>query len=179
MERVAVAPEERQPVHVYVDEFHEFATAGLARFLAAARKCNVGLTLAHQRLAALHPLMREAILGAVGHVVLFRQGADDGFGALPRLVWPRFGEQELLSLTNYGAVARVTSATGEARLGRLKVPRPESGDASAVRKVRFLTRLHFAWPRRKAETQILKRLRWQPSVHPSAESASELPKSSE
>src|SRR5205823_14050878 len=61
MERVAVAPEERRPVHVYLDEFHEVATEGLGRFLAAARKFDVGLVLAHQRLETLSASLREAV----------------------------------------------------------------------------------------------------------------------
>lgn len=160
MEQASVDPDARPRVHVYVDEFHEFATWSLVRFLGAARKFNVGLALAHQRLETLHPVLRNGILGAVGHVVLFRQGGDEGFGALPRLVWPRFGERELLSLPNHHAVARVTGADGKTQLGRLRVPRPDVPDSSAAERVRFLTRFRYAWPRRKAEMQILKRLGW-------------------
>ncbi len=160
MERAAVAPEERQLVHVYVDEFHEFATAGLGRFLAAARKFNVGLALAHQRLESLPPQLRESILGAVGHVILFRQGASDGFGALPPLVWPRFGERDLLSLPSYHAVARVIGRDGTPRLGRLTVPRPIGGGTQAAEQVRLLTWARMARPRGDVEREILERLGW-------------------
>ena len=120
VERATVAPEERWPVHVYVDEFHEFATNGLGRFLAAARKFNVGLVLAHQRLESLPLPFREMILGAVGHITLFRQVADQWFGSLPRLVWPRFSERDLLSGPNYHAVARVIGADGTPRLLKIR-----------------------------------------------------------
>jgi len=160
MERVAVTPEERRPVHVYVDEFHEFATAGLGRFLAATRKFNVGLVLAHQRLETLSAPLREAILGAVGHVILFRQVADQWFGSLPRLVWPRFGERDLLSLPSYHAVARVNGMDGTPRLGRLTVPRPIGSRTQAADRVRLLAQVQVARARSDVEREILERLGW-------------------
>jgi len=160
MERAAMAPEERRPVHVYVDEFHEFATEGLGRFLAAARKFNVGLVLAHQRLETLAPRLREAVLGTVGNAILFRQGGSNGFGALPPLVWPRFGERDLLSLPSYHAVSRVIGADGTPRLGRLTVPRPMVGGIGAGDHVRLLTRVQMARPRGDVEREILERLGW-------------------
>jgi len=160
MERVAMAPEERRPVHVYVDEFHEFATEGLGRFLPAARKFNVGLVLANQRLATLSASLREAILGAAGHVILFRQVADQWFGSLPRLVWPRFGERDLLSLPSYHALARVVGPDGSPRLGRLSVPRPMGGGTGAADHVRLLTLVQLARPRGDVEREILERLGW-------------------
>ena len=160
MTRVAIAPEERRPVHVYVDEFHEFATDGFGRFLAAARKFNVGLVLAQQRLETLAPRLREAILGALGHMILFRQGASAGFGTLPPLAWPRFGERDLLSLPSYHALARVVGADGSPRLGRLTVPRPMGSKARAADRVRLLTRAQMARPRSDVEREILERLGW-------------------
>ena len=160
MTRVAIAPEERRPVHVYVDEFHEFATDGFGRFLAAARKFNIGLVLAHQRLETLAPRLREAVLGAVGHMILFRHGASAGFGTLPPLVWPRFGERDLLSLPSYHALARVVGADGSPRLGRLTVPRPMGSRTRAADRVRLLTRAQMARPRSEVEREILERLGW-------------------
>ena len=147
-------------MHVYVDEFHEFATEGLGRFLAAARKFNVGLVLAHQRLETLAASLREAVLGALGNVILFRQVADQWFGSLPRLVWPRFGERDLLSLPSYHAVARVNGMDGTPRLGRLTVPRPMVSETRAADHVRMVTRNQLARPRGDVEREILERLGW-------------------
>ena len=160
VERTGTSPAARPRVHVYVDEFHEFATRSLGRFLGAARKFNVGLTLAQQRLGTLAPLMRESILGSVGHVILFRQAPEEGFDALPRLVWPRFGDRELLSLPNYSAVARVTGHDGRRQLGRLQVPRPGFGTDGIGTRVQFLTHARFARPRDEVEKEILDRLGW-------------------
>jgi hypothetical protein len=159
MERGRLAPEERPRLNIYVDEFHELATGGLVRFLGAARKFNVAVTLAHQRLETLPVRLREAVLGAMGQIVLFRQRGAEGFSLLPRLVWPRFGEVELLSLPNHHAVARVTGSDGKPKLGRVLVPPPgvESDSAGCVRA---LSRAHYGRPRAEVEAEILERLGW-------------------
>ena len=160
MERSRLAAEARPRLNIYVDEFHEFVTPGLLRFLGAARKFNVGVTLAHQRLEALQVRAREAILGAVGQVILFRQVAGDSFSVFLRIMWPRFGDTELLSLRNYHAVGRVTGAGGVASLGRLRVPPPEmEHDGAAC--VRTLSRAHYGRLRGEVEAEILERLGWQ------------------
>jgi len=163
MERGRMAPEERPRLNIYVDEFHELATGGLLRFLGAARKFNVAVTLAHQRLEALQPRLREAVLGAMGQIVLFRQQGTEGFSLLPRLVWPRFGEVELLSLPNQHAVVRVTGSDGRTKLGRVQVPPPgvESDSADCVRR---LSRAHYGRPRGEVEAEILTRLGWNKTI---------------
>ena len=160
LERAAARGEPRCRIHIYLDEFDDLVTTGLKRFLAAARKFEVGLTLAHQRLELLHPAMREAILGSTGHVILFRQGGDDGFRGLARLVWPRFGEKELFSVPNHQALVRVTRADGTMQLGRVRVPPPGIGDDCVAAEVRSRTRARLAQPRRMVEGEILRRLGW-------------------
>lgn len=145
---------------IYMDEFHEFATSGLINFLAAARKFNVGFTLAHQRLETLRPVIQEAIMGSMGHFVLFRQGSGEGLRALPPLVWPRFGERELLRLPNFHAIARVTGSDGQTRLGRLRIPAPGRGIQTTTVRVQQLSRSRFARPRAQVEAELLERLGW-------------------
>jgi hypothetical protein len=159
VERSGLPPEARPRLHVYVDEFQEFATLSLARFLAAARKFNVGLTLAHQRLETLDKRLQESILGTVGHAVLFRQGAGDIFRVVPQLVWP-FGERELASLSNYEAIVRVTDARGRRTIGRLRVPAPGGAFSDTVERVRFLARARVARQREEVEEALLSRLGW-------------------
>ncbi len=67
----------RPDFHVYLDEFHTFTTLALANMLAELRKYNVGLTLANQYLEQLSPEIRNAILGNVGTLIVFRIGAAD------------------------------------------------------------------------------------------------------
>lgn len=162
LEQGAMPADRRRPIRIYVDEFHEFATRGLINFLGAARKFNVGLTLAHQRLETLPASVQEAVLGSIGHTVLFRQGSGEGLGALPSLVWPRFGERELIRLPNFHAVARVTGPDGRPRLGRLVVPRPGPATDGLADRIRESSRRRFARPRREVDKDILERLGWLP-----------------
>ena len=67
----------RQPFHLYVDEFQNFATTGFALILSEARKYALPLTLAHQYLSQLPEHLRDAVFGNTGSIVCFRVGAQD------------------------------------------------------------------------------------------------------
>ena len=67
----------RRPFFLYVDEFHNLTTKSFAGLLSEARKYGLGLVLAHQHLSQTDPDVRDAILGNVGSMVVFRLGAND------------------------------------------------------------------------------------------------------
>jgi hypothetical protein len=77
--RVAVPPEERRPVSVFIDEFQDYLhlPTDLADALAQARGLGVALTLAHQHLAQLHPAMRSAVLANARSQVCFQLASED------------------------------------------------------------------------------------------------------
>ena len=77
--RGAPSAMQRQPVHVYIDEFHKLASGQPWRLLSSARKFNVGITLANQRLDALPRAGRESLLGSAGHLAFFRQGREPAY----------------------------------------------------------------------------------------------------
>jgi hypothetical protein len=61
LERATLSPEERTPVHVYVDEAQEYFDDRVETILAQARKYRVGLTIAHQTLDQLTPRLRASL----------------------------------------------------------------------------------------------------------------------
>lgn len=61
LERSTVAPSERTPVYVYVDEAQEYFDERIETILTQARKYRVGLTIAHQTLDQLSPKLRAAL----------------------------------------------------------------------------------------------------------------------
>ncbi|MDG2001771.1 MAG: type IV secretory system conjugative DNA transfer family protein [Novosphingobium sp.] len=67
----------RRPFFLAVDEFHSFTTEAFADLLPEARKYGLSLTLSHQHIAQLEPVVTEAILGNVGTIVAFRLGVTD------------------------------------------------------------------------------------------------------
>lgn len=77
--RTSVPPERRHPVMVVIDEFQNYLhlPTDLADVLAQARGLGVGLTLAHQHLAQLHPGVRAAVLANARSRVVFATNHDD------------------------------------------------------------------------------------------------------
>jgi Type IV secretion-system coupling protein DNA-binding domain len=77
--RTAVPSARRHPVMVVIDEFQNYLhlPTDLADVLAQARGLGVGLTLAHQHLAQLHPSVRAAVLANARSRVTFTTGHDD------------------------------------------------------------------------------------------------------
>ncbi len=62
LERSVIAPDERTPTFIYVDEAQEYFDDSIETLLNQARKYRVGLTLAHQTLDQLSPRLRATIL---------------------------------------------------------------------------------------------------------------------
>lgn len=98
--RAKQSAKERTPFAVYLDEFGTFATPMLATMLSELRKYKVGLILAHQYLKQLDPAVRDAVLGNVGSIILFRVGPDDA-PLLARELEPHLSPEDLLRLPNY------------------------------------------------------------------------------
>lgn len=99
MSRSDVAENDRRDFFIYLDEFHAFTTLSLAGMLSELRKYGVGLTLAHQYVAQLDPLVREAILGNAGTIVSFRIGPADA-ELLAQEFMPTFSALDLMNLPN-------------------------------------------------------------------------------
>lgn len=77
--RARLAPEQRDPVSVYLDEFQDFLhlPTDLAAALAAARGLGVSFNIAHQALAQLTPSVKAAVLANARSRICFQLGADD------------------------------------------------------------------------------------------------------
>ncbi len=106
LSRVDVPESERPDLFVYLDEFQNFSTLSLATMLPELRKYHVGLVLAHQHLAQLDPLVREAILGNVGTTVAFRVGTSEAAILGPELR-PYVTAEDLIALPNYHVYVKI------------------------------------------------------------------------
>lgn len=92
----------RRPFFLYVDEFHNLTTKTFAGLLSEARKYGLGLILAHQHLSQTDVEVRDAILGNVGTMLVFRVGANDA--PLFERLLPPFSAADFQSQPNYRAV---------------------------------------------------------------------------
>ncbi|MEI8195814.1 MAG: type IV secretion system DNA-binding domain-containing protein, partial [Phycisphaerae bacterium] len=116
MSRLNMAASDRKPFMVYVDEFQNFTSDATGSLLSESRKYGLCLTLAHQNLSQLlagngPENLVHSVLGNVGSMVLFRLGAPDA-QTLSIYTRPSFGPEELQSLPNFHAAARILTPKG-------------------------------------------------------------------
>jgi GTPase SAR1 family protein len=100
MSRADTEETKRKDFFLYLDEFHNYMTLGLAEMLSELRKYKLDVILAHQYLAQLPLLMRDAIFGNVGTLIAFRVGAVDA-ELLAQEFSPLFETSDLINLPNY------------------------------------------------------------------------------
>ncbi len=100
MGRVDMEEDDRKDFYLYVDEFQNFATESFANILSEARKYRLSLILAHQYVAQLEDVVRDAVFGNVGSMVSFRVGAADA-EALEKEFEPVFMMNDIVNLPKY------------------------------------------------------------------------------
>ncbi|HEV8601177.1 MAG TPA: type IV secretion system DNA-binding domain-containing protein [Patescibacteria group bacterium] len=110
MSRVDIPEEERQDFYLYVDEFQNFATESFANILSEARKYRLNLIVAHQYIGQLvhdrNTVVRDAIFGNVGTMVIFRVGADDA-EFLEKEFEPTYMLTDLVNLTKFNVYLKL------------------------------------------------------------------------
>lgn len=77
LSRADLAEVERRDFTLYLDEFHNFTTQSLIFMLSELRKYRLSLVLAQQYLTQIDQTIRDAILGNIGTIIVFRIGAND------------------------------------------------------------------------------------------------------
>jgi hypothetical protein len=77
MERGALAPSERVPFFVHIDDFQTFSSDTFAWILSEARKFATHFALANQYTNQLPSAVRSAVIGNAGTLVVFRVGSRD------------------------------------------------------------------------------------------------------
>jgi hypothetical protein len=96
----------RRPFFLYVDEFQNLTTKSFAGMLSEARKYGLGLVLAHQHLSQIDHDVRDAIVGNVGTMVVFRVGAGDA--PFFERVMPAFSAYDFQNQPNHRATVSMT-----------------------------------------------------------------------
>ena len=91
---------------VYADEVQRFVTGTFATTLSEARKFGLAITMAHQYLDQLPPVVRSAVLGNVGSQAIFRVGGADA-AILAVDLAPRVNAPDLQRLRRSEAVMTV------------------------------------------------------------------------
>ena len=152
MERPRGSP----PFFVYVDEFQHFVTDSLATMLSESRKFGLGLVLAHQYLAQLTDPIRDAVLGNVGSMVIFRLGAHDALLLEPELA-PPFGAYDLQQLERHHVVVKLLARGQQLTpfsARTLPFPPAPPDAPEHVARIREHSRRQFARPRAEVERAV-------------------------
>lgn len=142
--------------YLHVDEFQNFANASFADILSEARKYKLNLTIAHQYVEQMDEIVRPAIFGNVGTMIVFRVGATDA-EFLEKEFAPQF---EIEDLVNLGfaqiylklMIDGLTSAPFSATT-LPPIPHPE---VSFVKEIIDSSRTQFSKPRAQVEEGIVK-----------------------
>jgi hypothetical protein len=100
LSRANLPENERKDYTLYLDEFHNFTTNSIVLMLSELRKYRLSLVLAHQYLTQLQIPIRDAILGNVGTIIVFRVGATDAEILAPEF-HPYFSVTDFTNLPNY------------------------------------------------------------------------------
>ena len=156
MTRVDTLEKDRKDFFLYVDEFQNFATEAFANILSEARKYRLNLIMAHQFIEQLdNELVRAAVFGNVGTLVMFRVGATDA-AALAKELAPRFTEEDLVNLTKFEIYLKlmINGMASEPFSAQTLPPlfKPESTDTA--QKVIRVSRERYARERTVVEEKI-------------------------
>lgn len=100
MSRVDVLEKDRKDFYLYIDEFQNFTTDSFANILSEARKYRLNLIMAHQYIEQLGEIVKPAVFGNVGTLIIFRVGAMDA-EELVKEFTPVFTEEDLVNLAKY------------------------------------------------------------------------------
>lgn len=124
LSRADISESARRDFILYGDEFQTYTTVAIADMAAELRKYHVSLVLANQYLAQLDREVRDALLGNVGTLIVFRVGASDA-ATLARELGSDIEAEDLVYLPNRNFFVRMT-VKGEA-------VRPFSGETIELR----------------------------------------------
>lgn len=152
LERAEVPEDERADFHLVIDEFHNFTTTSFASVLSEARKYRLSLTLAHQYVEQVSPVVRDAIFGNVGTMLTFGVGPSDAEVLAP--YFEPLTAAHLLDLGRGEICARLTSNGAVVQPFR-GVTFPPFQDANGRRQVLIEeSRRHYSRPREQVEAKI-------------------------
>ena len=100
MRRATVPIDQRKPFYLFIDEAQNFVSTSFASLLPQVRKYGLGLFLTNQYLDQLEPDTRNAILGNVGTLIVFRVGLNDA-KIMEKEFYPKFTYDDFVNLPLY------------------------------------------------------------------------------
>ena len=144
------------PFYLHIDEFQNISTPAIASILSEARKYKLSLTMAHQFIAQLDPVIKDAVFGNVGSMAAFRVGSEDA-QFLEQQFAPVFTAKDLMGVPNRNAFIRMlTNGTPTKPFSIATLPPPEV-DATRVKTMIEQSVMMYGRPRDEVEREISER----------------------
>lgn len=151
------------PFYLHIDEFQNISTPAIASILSEARKYKLGLTVAHQFIAQLDPVIKDAVFGNVGSMAAFRVGNEDA-----QVLEPQFGSvfsaNDLMNVPNRNAFMRVLANGTPAKPFSIATMPPHEADQTKV--ARMIAESYERWGRPRAEIEAEIQARYKKPVPP-------------
>jgi energy-coupling factor transporter ATP-binding protein EcfA2 len=142
--------------YLFVDEFQNFANASFADILSEARKYKLNLTIAHQYVEQMDEVVRPAVFGNVGTMIIFRVGATDA-EALENEFTPQFEIEDLVNL-GFAQIYLKLMIDGltSPPFSAVTLPPIPHPDSSYVQEIVAASRKQFSRPRADVEAEVVK-----------------------
>ena len=132
---------------LYVDEFQNFANESFADILSEARKYKLNLTIAHQYVAQMPDEVREAVIGNVGTMIVFRVGPEDA-ELFERQFAPVFTAEDIVNLGKFQVyMSLMIDGVGSRPFSARTLPPVQVPSVSLREVVIEASRSQFARPR--------------------------------
>jgi CxxC-x17-CxxC domain-containing protein len=155
MSRVDIPESDRKDFYLYIDEFQNFTTDSFANILSEARKYKLNLILAHQYIEQLGEVVRHAVFGNVGTLVVFRVGAADAEMLEPEFT-PTFLIEDILNLPKYEFYLKlmIDGIASEPFSARGLPPFSKSEETNNLDKIIAVSRERYAKDKATVEEKI-------------------------
>jgi type IV secretory pathway TraG/TraD family ATPase VirD4 len=159
LKRANLAPSERSPFYLYVDEFQNFTTDTFISLLSESRKYGLGVHITNQYLAQLPEAIKDSVLGNVGTLVSFEVGMEDAqilskefepIAAADFMNLPRF---------NFYIKLMIEGKTSGAFSGTSLPPEAAAHASAGIKEnIETLNRLAYGSPRLLVEERVNRQL---------------------
>lgn len=123
-------PSKRVPFYLFIDEFQNFKSSAFNEIITEARKYQLGLTVANQRLGDLDEQTRAAVRGGVETSFYFRPYDEDAQAIAKTL--GKFPVESLLDLEKFQAVVRQGKASTAEKVYIDIPPEPGKGQLAEI-----------------------------------------------
>ncbi len=142
------------PFYLYIDEFQNFTTPSISSILSEARKYKLGLNVAHQYLSQLSDDIRNAVLGNVGSMAIFRISSEDA-EILQKRLDPVFTVQDIMKLDNRNAYVSMLVDGTPVKPFNIRTQDLPAGNPDIVDSLKELSFLKYGRPRDEVEKEVM------------------------